>query len=312
MKVAVTIIGLAAAAALTAPLWQQVRAAPPPASKDAKGAIVIVVRATSACFSDAVRVTGYLVPRKVAVVNVDSDGYKITDVLVAEGDQVISGQNLARLHRDAAKDPRAPGGTVPAKTIVLRAPEAGLVMNSTAMVGAMASPQAGPLFRIIVDNEVELQAEVPSLQLPKLKPGAPARITFDNGQPEHNGRVRLVDTEVDPRSQLGHARVSVDKDPTLRVGMFGRATIDASRSCGISVPQSAIIYQTQGTSVQVVHNNVIETRKVQIGLLSDTDAEIRSGISVDDIVVANAGASLHDGDVVKAVFAQDIDQTPVQ
>ena len=41
------------------------------------GASVIVVKATTACFSDMVRVAGYLVPRRMAVVNVDSDGYKI-------------------------------------------------------------------------------------------------------------------------------------------------------------------------------------------------------------------------------------------
>ena len=312
MKAAVAAIGLVAAAVLTAPLWHEVRAAQPAPAKDANGAVVIVVRATSACFSDAVRVTGYLVPRKVAVVNVDGEGYKITDVLVAEGDQVVSGQNLARLNRQASKDPRAPGGSVPAKTMILHAPVGGLVMSSTAIVGATASPQAGPLFRIIADNEIELQAEVPSLQVPKLKPGAPARVAFDNGQPEHNGRVRLVEAEIDQRSQLGKARVSVDKDPNLRVGMFAHATIDASRSCGISVPRSAIIYQTQGTSVQVVRNDLIETRKVVLGLLSDNDAEIRRGISAGDTVVANAGTSLHDGDLVKTILADDVDQSRVQ
>jgi RND family efflux transporter MFP subunit len=201
---------------------------------------------------------------------------------------------------------------VPAKNMILQAPVGGLLMSSTAMVGATASPQAGPLFRIIVDDQIELQVEVPSVQIGKLKPGAPARITVDDGQPERNGRVRVVEAEIDPRTQLGKARVSVDKDPTLRVGMFARATIDASRSCGISVPRSAIIYQTEGTSVQVVRNNVIETRKVELGLLSDNDVEIHQGLADGDIVVANAGTSLHDGDKVKTIVGDDSDQPRVQ
>ena len=49
---------------------------------------MIVVKATTACFSDMVRVAGYLVPRRMAVVNVESDGYKVTEVSAAEGDQV--------------------------------------------------------------------------------------------------------------------------------------------------------------------------------------------------------------------------------
>jgi multidrug efflux pump subunit AcrA (membrane-fusion protein) len=306
MKAAVAAIGLVAAALSGALQWQSVRAAEESAPTSA---IVIVVHATNACFSDAVQVTGYMVPRKVAVVLVNSEGYKITEVLAAEGDQVISGQNLARLYRPASRDPRAPGGTVPAKELTLHAPSAGLIMSSDAKVGAMASPRAGPLFKIIVDNVIELQADVPSLQIPKLNPGAPARISVDDGQPERNGRVRLVETEIDPKNQLGHARIAIDRDPTLRVGMFARATIDASRSCGISVPRSAIIYQTQGTSVQIVRNNVIQTRKVKLGLLSDTNVEIRSGLDDGDTVVANAGTSLHDGDKVKTILADENDQT---
>jgi len=306
MKLAVAAIGLAAAAALAAPQWQKAHAAEPAAPA---GALVIAVRATSACFSDQVRVNGYLVPRKVAVVNADSDGYKITDVLVSEGDQVISGQDLARLNRPASKDQR--GNAVPAKALTLHAPVAGLIMASSAMVGAVASPQAGPLFRIIVDNEIELQAEVPSLQVPKLKAGATARITVDDGV-ERNGRVRLVEAGIDPQSQLGKARLSVDKDPSLRVGMFAGATIDASRSCGISVPRAAVIYQTEGTSVQVVRNSKIQTRRVQLGLVSDNDVEITEGVSDGDTVVANAGTSLHDGDLVKTNFAEDTDQTQVR
>ncbi len=307
MKVVVAAIGLLVAAALAAPQWHKVHAAEPAAPT---GALVIVVRATNACFSDMVRVTGFLVPRKVAVVNADEDGYKITDVLVSEGDQVISGQDLARLNRAAGKDPRT-GSAVPARSATLHAPVAGLVMSSTAMVGAMASPQAGPLFRIITNNEIELDVEVPSLQVPKLKPGATARITIDDG-PERNGRVRMVEAEINQRTQLGRARLSVDKEPSLRVGIFARATIDASRSCGISVPRSSIIYQTQGTSVQVVRNNIIDTRRVQLGLLSDNTVEIREGILEGDTVVANAGTSLHDGDQVKTIIAEEIGQTQVR
>jgi multidrug efflux pump subunit AcrA (membrane-fusion protein) len=309
MKLAIAAIGLVAAAALAAQQWHEVHAEEKEAAAPT-GALVIVVHATSACFSDQVRVTGFLVPRKVAVVNADGDGYKITDVMVSEGDQVISGQDLARLNRPASKDPRT-GSAVPARSTTLHAPVAGLVMSSTAMVAAMASPQAGPLFRIIANNEIDLDVEVPSLQVPKLKTGATARIIISDG-PERNGRVRLVDTEIDQRTQLGRAHLSVDKDPSLRVGMFARATIDASRSCGISVPRSAVIYQTQGTSVQVVNNNNIETRQVQLGLLSDNNVEIREGISEGDTVVANAGTSLHDGDLVKTIFAEEVDQTQVR
>lgn len=311
MKVVVFIItGVLAASVLATAQWQKVDAAEPLAST---GGQVIVVRATNACFSDMVRVTGYLVPRRAAVVNVEGEGFKTIEVLVAEGDQVSSGQELVRLTRKASNDPRAPAvsGGARSTTTTLRAPVAGRVIYSGAIVGALVAPQAGPLFRIITDDEIDLEVEVPSLQIPKLKPGATARITLDGGL-EYNGRVRIVEIGIEQKTQLGRARLSIDKSPSLRVGMFARATIDATRSCGVSIPRSAVTYQTEGSSVQVVLDNTIQTRRVQIGLLSDNDVEIREGIQDGDTVVANAGTSLHDGDRVKTIFAEESDQMQVR
>ena len=90
-------------------------------------------------------------------------------------------------------------------------------------------------------------------------------------------------------SQLGKVRISVERDPSLRMGSFGRATIDASRSCGISVPKAAVLYRTEGTSVQVVRDRTVETRRVRVGFHSDLNVEIREGIREGDVVVANAG-----------------------
>ena len=59
--------------------------------------MVIVTKSTNACFSDLVRVTGFVVPRREAVVGVDQEGSKVTDLFVHEGDTVTENQELARL-----------------------------------------------------------------------------------------------------------------------------------------------------------------------------------------------------------------------
>jgi HlyD family secretion protein len=258
---------------------------------------VSVVRATNGCFSSSIRVTGFLVPREEAVVTLDSPGTRVTEVLASEGDRVTAGQTLVRLNRDG---PDTPGA---AKTLTLKAPAAGVITRSTAAVGATASPMSpDPLFRIAVDNEIELEAEVPSIHVPALAAGQTARVEIGAGR-ELSGRVRLVPARIDTRTQLGRARIALERDPMLRLGIFARATIDANRSCGISVPRSAVRYRTEGTSVQVVRNDVIETRLVQVGFHSDTDTEIRDGLREGDMVVANAGGSLRDGDKVKPIIA---------
>src|SRR3954467_8467246 len=158
--------------------------------KDTPGqALVIVTKSTNACFSDMVRVTGFIVPRREAQVGVDQEGSRVTDVLVREGDTVTENQELARL----TPPPPQPGApAAPAnRPLSLRAPAAGLVTEVRTIVGAPASPQAGPMFRIAVNNEIELDAEVPSVHILKLNPGATARISRD-GAPDLVGRVRLV------------------------------------------------------------------------------------------------------------------------
>jgi multidrug efflux pump subunit AcrA (membrane-fusion protein) len=292
---AVFFVGLAAGY-----YWWEHR--PEPEEKETPGqALVVVTKSTNACFSDLVRVTGFVVPRREAVVGADQEGSKVTDVFVREGDTVTDNQELARLTPPA--QPGAPASAARPTSISLRAPAPGLVTEARTIAGAPASPQAGPMFRIAVNNEVELDAEVPSVHLPKLNPGATARISRDNA-PDMIGRVRLVSPQIDRTTQLGHVRIALTNNPSLKVGMFARASIDAKRSCGVAVPRTAIDHLT----VQVIKGNTVETRKVRVGLVSDNATEILEGLDVGEIVVADAGSSLHDGDQIKTMFADELDR----
>jgi len=275
---------------------------PEPVEKESvTEALVVVTKSTNACFSDLVRVTGFVVARREAVVGPDQEGSKVTDLFIREGDSVTDNQELARLSappQQQGQQQRTSNGPVS-----LRAPAPGLVTEVRTAVGAPASPQAGPMFRIAINNEVELDAEVPSVHMPKLNPGVTARITRDNA-PDLIGRVRLVSPQIDRNTHLGHVRIAVTNNPTLKIGQFARASIDAKRSCGVAIPRTAIDHLT----VQVIKGNIVETRKVRVGLSSDSSTEILEGLEVGEIVVADAGSSLHDGDQVKTMFADELDR----
>ena len=268
---------------------------------------VIVTKATKACFSELVRVTGLFVARREAVVLADQEGGDVTGLFVREGDMVKENQELARL----SLLPQVPGqparlGPRPRQQgpISLKAPTAGLVTEVRTAVGAPASPQAGPMFRIAVNNEIDLDAQVPAIDMHKINPGATARISVD-GVPDLIGRVRLVSPDVDRTTQLGHVRITVPDSSSAKIGTFARASIDAKQSCGVAVPKTAIDHLT----IQVVKGNTVETRKVRVGLTSDNSTEILEGLEAGEIVVADAGSSLHDGDRIKTIFAEDIDQS---
>lgn len=295
------VLGTIVIAALGVGYWMHERSAHVEAPDAPSNALVIVTKSTNACFSDLVRVTGFVVPRREAVVSPDTEGSKVTDLLVREGDIVTENQEVARL----SAPPAQPGGAAGSRSpISLKASAAGLVTQVNTVVGAPASPQAGPMFRIAVNNEIELDAEVPSIHMLKLNPGATARISRDN-QSDIVGRVRLVSPQIDRVSHLGHVRISLSSNPSLEIGMFAKANIDAKRSCGVAVPRSALDHLT----VQVVKGNIVETRGVRVGLVSDTSTEILEGLDVGEVVVADAGTSLHDGDQIKTMFADELDRS---
>src|SRR4030081_8578 len=106
--------------------WYWFEHRPRPEEKDApSNALVIVAKSTNACFSDMVRVTGFIVPRREAVVGVDQEGSKVSDLLVREGDMVTDNQELARLTPPPAQPGGQSGGR--AQPTSLRAPAAGAV-----------------------------------------------------------------------------------------------------------------------------------------------------------------------------------------
>jgi HlyD family secretion protein len=297
MRVSAAAIAVTAGAAmLAAPSGNDVVAQE--AASSASVPQVAVIRAQNACFSESIRVTGYLVAAKEAIVPL-SQGDKVTEVSAGAGSKVTADQVLAHVDRQTP-DP-AKAGTMKTDNVALKAPAAGVVTQSTAFIGGTVSPvQRDPLFRIAVDGEIELEAEVPASYVQKLAVGQTARVQLPDGV-EVSGRVRLLPAQIDQKTQLGHARISMDRNAGVRYGMFVRAAINAERSCGISVPNAAVTYRTDGSSVQVVRNDIIETRNIQLGIYSDTTTEVRKGLSEGDLIVASAGTSLRDGDRVKAI-----------
>jgi multidrug efflux pump subunit AcrA (membrane-fusion protein) len=255
---------------------------------------VTVARTRNVCFSDTLQVTGVLVPRNEVLVRPDREGLQISQVQVEPGDTVVAGQILARL--------APPDGTGPG--IPVRAPAAGIVVASAAVVGAMASGRGQPLFRIATQGEMELLAETPVATLAGLAPNQAAAVEIV-GVGSLPGRVRLVSGTINQATQLGQVRVFIGSDPRLRAGAYGRARIDLAQRCGTAVPLSAVLYGSGGPVVQVVRDGRIESRRVRIGLMASGQAEIRDGLSEGDLVVARAGAFLREGDRVRSVEAKE-------
>jgi HlyD family secretion protein len=255
-----------------------------------RGAAVTVLKAAKYCFPAIVEASGIIIPREETMVRPERPGLKVTEILAEAGETVTAGQNLARLTPPE-------GGS-----ILVQAPVAGLISNSTAVIGATASARGEALFSIIARSEFDLVGLVPTQYLSKIAVNQPARVVIV-GVGEVDGKVRRVSATVEPNSQLGQAFVSITTNRKLFINSSGRAMIKTGQSCGVSVPLTALLYGPAGTVVQVVRRARIETKRVEVGLLSGGQVEIREGLAEGDIVVARAGALLREGDPVRPVTA---------
>lgn len=184
----------------------------------------------------------------------------------------------------------------------IRSPVNGIVSRRTARVGAVASATGDPLFRIIANGEVELDAEVTERDMAGIKVGQPALLSI-TGSGDVRGAVRLISSEVDRSTRIGKARISLGVNPALRLGAFGRGTVETGRSRGIGLPTTAVVFRTEGATVQVIESDKVVTRRVETGLKSPQLVEIRQGLAEGELVVVRSGTFLRDGDVVRPVLA---------
>ncbi|WP_099999410.1 efflux RND transporter periplasmic adaptor subunit [Phyllobacterium zundukense] len=187
----------------------------------------------------------------------------------------------------------------------VKAPASGVVLSRNALLGGIVSFNAGPLFRIARDQDFELAANIPEIDLPRLKENMPVAVRVSGMDEPVAGRVRLISPEITASSRLGSVKIALDRNPAIRPGNFARAVIELTRRDGISVPLSAVVYHGRSALVQVVKDGVVESRKIELGIRNDRAVEVLKGLAEGEDVVARAGTFVANGDRVTPVRVTD-------
>ena len=180
----------------------------------------------------------------------------------------------------------------------IKAPVAGIVSRRNAKLGAVATAVGDPLFKLIANAEIELEAEVSEVNLPRLKEGQPVKVSPSGASVALEGKIRLVSPEIDKTTRLGRIRVSLPRNSLAFVGSFARGSIETGRITALTVPLSALNYAKSGSVLQLVKDGVVSTRPVEVNLINNGRVSIKSGIEPGDTVVARAGTFVRDGDRV--------------
>lgn len=185
----------------------------------------------------------------------------------------------------------------------VRAPAAGIVAEKNIEIGNVAGNQQ--LFSIIRGGELELQAQVPAIQLPQVQIGATAKITSDSDRRVSlQGRVREIAPLVNAQSRQATVTIDLPNTTLLRPGVFARAAITTNTVPGIAIPAKAVVPQPDGTSTVFVLTNEgkVQGRPVEVGeILNDGRVEIKNGLKAGDRVIVAGAGYLKDGDRVRVV-----------
>jgi HlyD family secretion protein len=181
----------------------------------------------------------------------------------------------------------------------VRAPVAGIVSRRSARLGASASTSGEPLFRIIEDGAIDLEADVPEQSLARLAVGMRAELKLPGVEGLVSGRVRLLNQEVDKASRTGKVRIALNDASRAHIGAFASGQVELARREGVAVPAAALERDGEQARLDVVRDGKVEVRHVKAGITDGDWVEIQAGVADGESVVARAAAFLRPGDRVR-------------
>ncbi len=185
-----------------------------------------------------------------------------------------------------------------AQTQIL-APDDGMISRRDAHLGAIVS-SGTPLFAMVRDSRLELRAQVPEVDLPKIRIGQSVKVSSDaDTNMSANGRVRIISPQVDDKTRLGTVRIDIPATRAMRPGMFVRGQVALGERQAIQVPAQAVLSQDDSAQVFVLKGEQVQARTVTTGIRNTDKVEILSGLRPGEQVVVAGAGYLKDGDYVR-------------
>jgi membrane fusion protein (multidrug efflux system) len=171
-----------------------------------------------------------------------------------------------------------------AKTVI-KAPLDGTVGIRRVSVGDFVNP-GDLLVNLDQQDKMKIEFSLPEIYLRDVKVGNSVNIQTDGGQ-EIEGKISAIESRVsaDSRSIMIQV-IAENKDNILYSGQFVDVTVPISHEKdSVMVPDQAIIPVGNKVFLYKVENNIAKKTEVKVGIRTDKEAEILSGVNDGDLVV---------------------------
>lgn len=178
------------------------------------------------------------------------------------------------------------------------APESGKIIKRDVNLGDI-SAVGKPMFQMVRDGRLEVEALVPETDLGRVTPGMTASISSD-ARPDlkASGKVREVSPSVETASRQATVEIDLPRDARFQVGMFVRASVQLGTVPTLAVPAAAVVAKESGSEVFVLEGNQAKARQVVPGARSEGWVAIASGLKPGEKVITAGVGFLKDGDKV--------------
>ena len=189
---------------------------------------------------------------------------------------------------------------------VLRAPLSGQVAQRLAQPGERVGIDARML-EVVDLSRLELEASLSAADALAVRPGQSAVLQIEGGTQTVNARVARINPSAQGGSRSVLVYLAVDNSSNitgLRQGLFAQGTLGTTRLSSLAVPLSAVRTDKPAPYVQVVENNQVAHKAVELGVRGNSAAgnEVMvavKGLTENAVLIAGAVGALREGTAVK-------------
>jgi Cu(I)/Ag(I) efflux system membrane fusion protein len=192
-------------------------------------------------------------------------------------------------------------------SITFHSPIHGTVISKEVQEGQYVDE--GTVLYLLVDlSKVWIYLDVYEKDIRYVKAGTSVSLTSDTYPNERfNGKVTFIEPVINDETRTVRVRIETNNpNGKLKPNMFVQANINVAFTGKVLIPTSAIINTGKRTVVWVeVEPNFFEPRDVVVGMSSDAESEILSGLNIGEQVAVSGGFLIDSESALREPSAAD-------
>lgn len=184
---------------------------------------------------------------------------------------------------------------------VLRAPISGVVAQRLAQPGERVAVDAR-IVEIVDLSRLELEATLSAGDSVAVRVGQQAVLRVEGNDRPITARVVRINPSAQAGSRTVLAYLSIEDPTGLRQGLFAQGTLGTGSGRALAVPLSAVRTDKPAPYVQVVENNQVAHKAVELGLRGAADNEVMvavTGLPPEAVVLKGSVGALREGTAVR-------------